>query len=121
MDILFELAEEHVREGRPEVAARHAELARRISMRYNIPLGPRLRRRYCRKCGAVLIPGRTSQVRTRRGKLNLRCLGCGNIMRFPLGMVERGRGNGPGMDLGPEGGSGRYGGSNARDQGDTSE
>lgn len=88
MEVLFDEAERRVREGRPGLAARYCRLARRISMRYNVPLGRRLRMRVCRRCGSALVPGLTSAVRVRRGRLNVRCTGCGSLMRIPLHVRE---------------------------------
>ena len=84
MEVLFSEAGRRARVGRQDLARRYCHMARRISMRYNVPLRPGLRRSYCRRCGEYLLPGRTSVVRLRRGRLNVRCTGCGRVMRFPL-------------------------------------
>ena len=84
MEILFGLARVRRQRGQDELARGHCRLARRISMRYNVPLTREQRRHFCRGCGDILLPGRTSTVRVRRGRLNIRCHRCGSLMRFPL-------------------------------------
>ena len=84
MEILFAEAGERAARGQKELARRYCVLARRISMRYNVPLPDGMRRRFCRRCHMVLTPGVTSSVRLRRGRLNVRCRTCGNLMRFPV-------------------------------------
>jgi ribonuclease P protein subunit RPR2 len=84
MDVLFQEAGERARKGQAHLADRYCLMARRLSMRYNVPLGPRHRRSYCRRCGAYLLPGRSCTVRLRRGSLNIRCARCSCTMRFPL-------------------------------------
>ena len=66
---------------------RYAELARRKSRKYNIPLG-KSKRMICKKCGAVLIPGENLRVRMAskpKRTLIYTCLECGNKIRIPTG------------------------------------
>jgi ribonuclease P protein subunit RPR2 len=84
MAILFEEAERAARRGETEQSDRCVSLARSIGMRYNVRLPPTLRRRVCRKCGALLVPGRNLQVRLRRGMTVRTCLRCGNVSRAKI-------------------------------------
>jgi RNase P subunit RPR2 len=93
IDILFAEAGERASKGQPQLARRYCAMARRISMRYNVPLGSRYRRSYCRRCGAHLLPGRNCTVRLRRGHLNIRCAECSSIMRFPMGGQKESNGD----------------------------
>lgn len=88
---LFELAEEQALGGRIDRAARYVQLARRVGMRYVVPLGRAQRRRFCRHCGAFLLPGRTARVRAREGKMSITCLACGGIRRFGMAKEQRAR------------------------------
>ncbi|MEM5777887.1 MAG: ribonuclease P [Candidatus Aenigmatarchaeota archaeon] len=81
--ILFSLAKKEV-EKKPERAKRYIELARKISLRYNIRLS-NLKRYFCKKCNMPLIAGKTSLHRLDSAKktLNIICKNCGNIIRIP--------------------------------------
>lgn len=91
IDRLFQLAEAQALAGRLDRADRYAQLARRVGMRYVVPLGRAHRRRVCRECGAYLLPGRTARVRAREGKMALTCLKCGAVKRFGYGREQRAR------------------------------
>jgi ribonuclease P protein subunit RPR2 len=82
--ILFKNAEEEFRKN-PELSHRWVRMARKIATRYNIRMPRELKRRFCKKCFRFLVPGKNSRVRTnpRQQAVIVKCLGCGNIMRFP--------------------------------------
>ena len=66
---------------------RYAELAKKKSRKYKVPLG-KSKRKICKKCGAVLVPGENLRVRLSvkpKRTLIYTCLECGNKMRFPTG------------------------------------
>ena len=88
---LFELAASRAREGDDARAARYVQLARRVGMRYVVPLDRAHRRSFCRACGAYLLPGRTARVRAREGKLAVTCLPCGAVRRFGYTREQRAR------------------------------
>ncbi len=67
----------------PERSSRYVQLARSIAMRCNVRLPQRWRRMICRRCNALLIPGRTSRVRLRRLRVNVTCMTCGKVYRYP--------------------------------------
>jgi len=84
---LFEKAEETFRED-PSLAQRYVDLARKIAMRTRTRLPPDLRRRVCRGCKGLLVPGETSRVRIRQERephVAVTCLRCGHVTRIPLG------------------------------------
>jgi len=88
---LLALADEATREGTPERATRYVHLARRVGMKYVVRLSPAQRRRVCRRCEAFLVPGKTSRVRLREGKVAQTCLACGTVRRFGYSREQRAR------------------------------
>jgi len=83
IEVLFGLAEREGLRGNLVRANRYASLAAKIGMRYNVHLPREFRRRYCRKCHAFLVPGKTCRVRVARGKVTTTCTVCGDIRRIP--------------------------------------
>jgi len=84
--ILFRLADEAFPED-PARAQRYVDLARRIAMRTRLRLPRDLRRRVCRRCNALLVPGATSRTRVRQRRephVATTCLRCGATARIPL-------------------------------------
>lgn len=82
--ILFDEAERAALDDRLDRADRYVELARAIGMRYQVPIPPDLKPFMCRRCGAYLLPGRTSRVRTRGDRVATTCLRCGHVRRVPF-------------------------------------
>jgi ribonuclease P protein subunit RPR2 len=83
IQILFDLAEKEFKKN-PERSKRYIELARKIGLRYNIRLPKQLKRKFCKNCNTLLIPGLTSRVRISKGKvLSIKCLKCEKIYRYP--------------------------------------
>ncbi len=80
--ILFDLAEKEFRK-HPERAQRYIELARKIGMRYNVRLTKEQKRKFCKNCNSLLIPGLTSTIRIdrKRGLIIIKCLKCNKIYR----------------------------------------
>ena len=71
----------------PDLAAGYLLSARKIAMSVRMRLPTAYRRRICRKCCALLIPGLSSRVRTRSARelhVVVTCLRCGNQTRLPL-------------------------------------
>jgi len=79
---LFELAEREFRHN-PELSHTWLELARRISMRTRVRIPRELKRRMCKSCHRLLVPGRSARVRLKRGRVCITCLACGRVMRYP--------------------------------------
>lgn len=67
----------------PELSDRYVRLARRIAMRYQVPIPSEIRRRVCRGCDTLLTPGLTARVRKTPGRMSVTCLRCGTIKRYP--------------------------------------
>ena len=73
-------------EENPTLAHRYVELAWKIKTKYNLDLPKRLKRKFCRKCRSLLVPGETCRVRLRSEgspRLTVTCLRCGFERRFP--------------------------------------
>lgn len=106
IDILLDRAKRTVREA-PELARRYVWLARRIGMRYLLPLGARRRRSICTSCHLPMVHGQTARVRVKRGRVVRTCLGCGTITRLPLARERAERHDcqpeTPTVEVGPEG------------------
>ncbi len=85
IEILFKQADEEFSAGRKDLANRYVELARKISMRYNVRIPRELKRKFCKKCHSFLKPGVNARVRVRSEKkyVLVTCLECGNKMRYP--------------------------------------
>jgi ribonuclease P protein subunit RPR2 len=81
---LFSSAEKAFSE-KPELSHRYVEIARKISMRYNIPIPKELKRKFCKKCYKYIVPGKNCRVRTNVSKqaVIVKCLECGHVMRYP--------------------------------------
>jgi ribonuclease P protein subunit RPR2 len=68
---------------RRDLADRYVELAWKIKTKYNLRLPKELKRKFCRKCLSFWRPGATCRVRKARGRVNVTCMRCGRIFRFP--------------------------------------
>ncbi len=81
---LFRLAETCAREGKLVLANRYVELARKISMKYLVPIPTEFKRRFCTHCYQYLLPPITCRVRIHRGMIITYCLCCKQYSRMPL-------------------------------------
>lgn len=72
----------------PERSRRYVGLVRKIGMRYNVRLGREQKRKFCKGCNTLLKPGVTSEQRTRKGAIVIKCLKCNKIYRYPLGRKD---------------------------------
>lgn len=84
IEILFSLAEKEFSK-HPERSKRYVELARKIGLRYNIRLSKGQKRKFCKDCNSLLIPGKTSQVRINSDRkiITTKCLNCNRIYKHP--------------------------------------
>lgn len=84
IEILLNLAEKELKT-HPERARRYVDLARKLGMKYNIRFPKKLKRKFCKKCGVVWIPGYNVMVRvnSRKKAVEYRCE-CGAVRCFPL-------------------------------------
>jgi ribonuclease P protein subunit RPR2 len=72
----------------PEGARRRMQVASRVAQRARIKVPQGIKRKICRKCGTVLIPGESCRVRMRNNRakhLTVTCIACGNIVRYYVG------------------------------------
>ena len=85
MNILFELAKKEM-EKNPERSRRYIQLMRKIGLRYNVRIPREIKRKFCKKCNSLLIPGKTARIRTSRKTktVNIKCLVCNTIYRYPM-------------------------------------
>lgn len=83
IQILFALAEKEIKK-HPERSRRYIQLARKIGLRYNVRLG-KLKRKFCKNCNTLLIPGVTAKVRldSKNKTIVIKCLKCNKIYRYP--------------------------------------
>ena len=68
----------------PELSQIHAQLARRISTRYNIRMPYDLRIVFCKKCKSFIAPGINSKIRLGRASvksIRISCNLCGHTYR----------------------------------------
>ena len=79
--ILFDRAREFF-PGNPAASDRCVDLARRIAMRQRVRIPRELRRQFCRRCSAYLVPGSTLRVRVRHGTVVATCLRCSARRRY---------------------------------------
>ena len=80
---LFALAREAVVDDEYDRARGYVARARRIAERNRCGIPSELSRRACDDCAVYLRPGETSRVRTRPGRVVVRCLECGATARYP--------------------------------------
>ena len=74
-----------------DLARRQAALARKVMLKFNVRLGPSLRRFTCRGCKSLLVPGVNARVRLGHGKptvVRITCLDCGHVSRRTVGRLK---------------------------------
>ncbi|MDH7516750.1 MAG: hypothetical protein QHH19_00105 [Candidatus Thermoplasmatota archaeon] len=81
---LFILAEKYALSGRLNLANRYVDLARKISMRYLVPIPKEFKRCFCKHCYQYMLPNVTCRVRIHRGKLITFCNHCKKYTRHLL-------------------------------------
>jgi ribonuclease P protein subunit RPR2 len=81
IDILVKSA---LKERDEALAARQAQQAKKIAMRFRVRLPYEARQLFCKKCKAFIVPGRSARVRVGRAKtraVRITCLRCGHTYR----------------------------------------
>ena len=81
---LFCLAEKCALEGKLNLSDRYVALARKISMKYLVPIPTEYIRRFCKHCYCYLLPPLTCRVRIHRAKIITYCIKCKKYSRIPL-------------------------------------
>lgn len=79
---LISLARKMEIEGEYELEKRYVSLALEISKHYKVKLDNK--RLICKNCKTILIPGKNASVRIKKGKVNIKCMRCGNVKRYPI-------------------------------------
>lgn len=82
---LFQLAEDELKQNNIERTQRYISLARKISMRYLVPIPVEYKHRFCKNCYMLLQPGSTSRIRIHRGHIVTYCMNCHHFIRSPYG------------------------------------
>jgi ribonuclease P protein subunit RPR2 len=83
IEILFKEADKAFKKDQA-LANRYVTLARKISMRYKVPIPRVLKRKFCKHCYKYLMPGVNCRVRTKKGKVIQYCLNCKKYRRFVI-------------------------------------
>ena len=81
---LFELAKLRALSGDFYFANRYVFLARKVAMRYRLPLPKEFKRTFCKHCYFYLIPNSNCRIRIHRGKIIIFCNNCKKFTRIPL-------------------------------------
>ncbi|MBN2252001.1 MAG: hypothetical protein JW724_08015 [Candidatus Altiarchaeota archaeon] len=91
MDILFALARKAALEGDTVLAGEQVLQARRIGMKFNVPIPGEYKRRYCKHCYGYLIPSKTSRTRidSKAKKVVVECFACGKKTFYPYAREVR--------------------------------
>jgi ribonuclease P protein subunit RPR2 len=74
-------------ETNPELARNYVKTARKIAMAARVRLPTDYKRSLCKKCNTLLVPGKTSRIRTkpkRESHIVVTCLNCGSPTRIPI-------------------------------------
>jgi ribonuclease P protein subunit RPR2 len=86
IQVLFQQAEK-TRKENPQLASRYIETARKIAMAAKIRLPIKYKRRICKNCNTLLVPGDNCRVRIKQKRephLVITCLTCGYQTRILL-------------------------------------
>jgi ribonuclease P protein subunit RPR2 len=86
VEVLFQQAEKTRREN-PQLARRYVETARKIAMAAKIRLPTKFKRRICKNCNMLLVPGDNCRVRIKQKRephVVITCLNCGYRTRMLL-------------------------------------
>lgn len=93
IELLFNMALEKLKEGDFDLSRRYVEIALKIASKAGVKIPLKYRRRYCRRCHILLIPGITLTVRMRsvgrKTRITYRCLSCGWQRRFLVNKPQR--------------------------------
>jgi len=81
---LFSLAEISALRGKLQLSDRYVELARKISMKYLVPIPRQYARCFCKHCYCYLLPPLTCRVRIHHGMIIIYCMNCKKFSRMPL-------------------------------------
>lgn len=63
---------------------RYVKLARKIAMKFNIPMPREFKRKFCKHCYVYLVPNKNCRVRIHKSRVIYSCDNCKKFMRFVL-------------------------------------
>jgi len=81
---LFELAYNKATNKDFELADRYVYIARKISMKYLVPIQNEYKRCFCKHCYCYLLPDANSRFRIKKGKIIIFCKNCKKYTRIPF-------------------------------------
>ena len=81
---LFSLAEKYALQGKLILSDRYVALARKISMKYLVPIPLEYKRRFCKHCYCYMLPPLTCRVRVHHATIIIYCSKCKKYSRIPL-------------------------------------
>jgi ribonuclease P protein subunit RPR2 len=81
---LFELAYNKATDENFELADRYTHIARKISMKYLVPIPNEYKRCFCKHCYCYLLPNVNSRFRIKNGKIIIFCKNCKKYTRIPF-------------------------------------
>ncbi|MCW4027322.1 MAG: ribonuclease P [Candidatus Bathyarchaeota archaeon] len=82
--LLWEQASE-IAKTDPEGARQRMQVALKVAQKVRIKVPQEIKRKICRRCGMVLVPGESCRARMRNNRsthLTVTCIACGNITRY---------------------------------------
>ncbi len=83
IEILFHQAKKAFKSS-PYLSDRYITLARKISMKYKVPIPKKYKKLFCKKCYKFLQPGKTLKARVKNKTLIYHCSNCGFTKRYPF-------------------------------------
>lgn len=81
---LFELAYNKATDKNFQLADRYTHIARKISMKYLVPIPNEYKRCFCKHCYCYLLPDVNSRFRIKNGKIIIYCKNCKKYTRIPF-------------------------------------
>lgn len=82
IEILLSLAEQNFKTN-PDRSKRYIKLAGLIGMRYSVRLKRAQKRKICKHCRTLLIPGKNCRIRLKNSVILTTCETCGKMSRYP--------------------------------------
>ena len=81
---LFELGYNKATNKDFKLADRYVYIARKISMKYLVPIPNEYKRCFCKHCYCYLLPDLNSRFRIKNGKIIIFCKNCKKFTRIPF-------------------------------------
>jgi ribonuclease P protein subunit RPR2 len=81
---LFDLSEQSALSGKLTLSDRYTKIARKISMRYLVPIPKEFKHCFCKHCYSYLLPNVTCRIRINHGKKVIYCFKCKRFTRIPF-------------------------------------